>query len=467
MKLITPFKRLFKPRIKLDPVYLNDVPQALPYSKVKSALSAESLSEVIACFEHFKRFDTQIASELNKRKVQLIGKPIIIESEDQIQDKFLKSFIASRYFRTFLHECSAGIAYGFSSFILNFEQNENGIYPAPQFISYRYFESDQAQRAYISQGGNRIYIDESKDIWTHYHPTDSGNLIEQSLMYKIICIASLKHISLMKYMSYLDSFAVPPIIIKSQSTNSKENAQEILKSALALRSNSVGLFDSSDVIEVINGNVDKGTFLEFLRYCDECISKVITGQVLAGNAVQNGTQALGNVHNDVQKSVCEFDALLLAESIEGFLRSMLKLNFAFVAPFKFEIDTNTEKDEKLQADTYLVLSQMGVQIPIQHLEKSFKIAGLKYANTSNLPNIPTLSLNATQHKLYLDKLDTALQSITPSTDFSLEVFLKDCQTYEQAHKKILESFSGEDLLLKEQELMDYMLNATCYGIDNA
>lgn len=207
------------------------------------------------------------------------------------------------------------------------------------------------------------------------------------------------------------------------------------------------------MIEVINGNVDKGTFLEFIRYCDESISKLITGQVLSSNATQNGTQALGAVHNEMQKNATEFDAILLSESLHSFLKHLLELNFSSPAPFSFEIDTNTEKDEKLTADTYLILSQMGVKIPIEHLEKTFKINGLAF---SHQDSTPIESLNKAM-------IDPSPLTSLPSSVFSVQDFLKDAKSFEEAHQKILESYEGEELLTKEQELMDLMLNAAAYG----
>ena len=202
-------------------------------------------------------------------------------------------------------------------------------------------------------------------------------------MNKIVSLASLKHVTITRYMQYLDSFAVPPLIIKSDALNSKETSDLLLKSALNLRSNGVGLFSLNDILEVLHGNVDKGTFLEFIRYCDECLSKIITGQVLAGNSVQNGTQALGLVHEGIARNILEYDASILSENLIALLMKILELNFAKVAPFSFSIDTNTEKDEKLQAEVYNLLSNMGITIPIKHLENTFKIEGLEYKESSS------------------------------------------------------------------------------------
>ena len=87
----------------------------------------------------------------------------------------------------------------------------------------------------------KIYLDDSA-LFTHFHPTDSGNIIEKSLIYKVVCIAALKHIAISSYMNYLDSLAVPPLIVKSDATQDKELSELVLKCALDLRSNGVGLF---------------------------------------------------------------------------------------------------------------------------------------------------------------------------------------------------------------------------------
>ncbi len=330
----------------------------------------------------------------------------------------------------------------------------------------RYFESDEAFMPYIEQGGNRIYLHEAnEDIYTIYHPSDAGNLIESSLMNKIISLASLKHITLQRYMSYLDSFSVPPLIIKSEATSTQETSNAILQSALNLRSNGVGLFAKDDILEVLNGNVDKGTFLDFVRYCDECISKVITSQVLAGNNVQNGTQALGNVHEGITKNVLEFDAGLLAENITPLLAKMLEYNFAHVAPFYFEIDTNTEKDEKLQAEVYNLLSNMGIKVPLKHLENTFKIEGLEYRDNIDLPfrnmqknrEIKDSNINT------LDSIDKLEHTLSPKDTFNLNALLQDCKTYDEAFLKLESMLKGNDLELAKDELSNYIANAMIYG----
>lgn len=318
---------------------------------------------------------------------------------------------------------------------------------------------------------------------------------------------------------------MPPLIIKSDAASEKEMSELLFKCALDLRSNGVGLFGRDDDIAVLNGSVDKETFLSFVRYCDECISKVITGQVLAGNSVQNGTQALGAVHNAIQKEVMEFDATLLSAGVQSVLERALALNFATPKPFIFELDTNSEKDEKLQADTYAVLSNMGVEVPIEHLEKTFKINGLKYkenygfgfgsnagglnfqsnnqrevfssnfcgcddkseakhtqsyvsellansaksAEKTNASN-PAKRLLNKANTLYADEFERFFAEFKEqNADFDFEKFesiFENSSSFENAEKALIKAFDKSELEKIEQILMNLAQNAQILGFDD-
>lgn len=291
---------------------------------------------------------------------------------------------------------------------------------------------------------------------------------------------------------------MPPLIIKSDAASEKEMSELLFKCALDLRSNGVGLFARDDDIAVLNGSVDKETFLSFVRYCDECISKVITGQVLAGNSVQNGTQALGTVHNAIQKEVMEFDATLLSVGVQSVLERALALNFATPKPFIFELDTNSEKDEKLQADTYAVLSNMGVEVPIEHLEKTFKINGLKYrenlgfgfgSNAGGLnfqraqelvKNAQSLEKNAQNdtakrllnkaNTLYGDEFERFFAEFKEqNANFDFEKFesiFENASSFENAEKALIKAFDKSELEKIEQILMNLAQNAQILGFDD-
>lgn len=199
-------------------------------------------------------------------------------------------------------------------------------------------------------------------------------------------------------------------------------------------------------------------------------------------------------------------ATLLSAGVCAVLQKALKLNFIAPKPFIFELDTNTEKDEKLQADTYAVLSNMGVQIPIEHLEKTFKINGLKYREnygfggnfgfnpaqnaqnalkfSPNSQNAPQFSLNATAkspanelknallnkaQSLHLSEFDKFFADFEEqNADFDFEKFkgiFEGASSFEDAEQQLVTQFKKEEIEKCEALLMQLVANADIFGKD--
>lgn len=451
------------------------------YDLVRAAVSGGSFESLVKVFEYFKATDTQIGSELFKRKVYVSALPIFFESEDKAQGAFIQEFLESIKFKKFLFACTAAIAYGFAPFIKQWRNDEGKILPDFEYIPPTYFNTDNEDKLYLKQGIDKIYVQNAADLmWIHFHPTDSGDVITQSLMYRIVTITALKHLAISKYMNFFDSLSVPPLVIKSNSVGDEKQSDAIIEAAVNLRANGVGLFSKEDVVELLNGNVDKATFLEFIKYCDDCIAKSITGQVLAGNSQINGTQALGKVHNEVRQDILRFDAMLISASLYELIDETLKLNFSNVKPFKFALDANLEADENALSEVYERITSMGYEIPLEFMETAFKIKGLKFkgeAEAQILQNSDKkgVSKNAQRQNLPLDNIDAALESkeynksekeILKEIESSLNKLLKDASSYEEAFKKLGEMYEGMDLTLLENAMINAVSNAQIYGYED-
>lgn len=457
-----------------------DVLSGINYDLVRSAIVEGSFESLVRVFEYFKATDAQIGSELFKRKVYVSALPIFFESEDKAQNEFMLKYLESIKFKKFLFACTAAIAYGFAPFIKQWQNTDGEILPQFSFIAPTYFNTDREDRLYLKQSFEKLYVDENLDLfWLHFHPTDSGDIITQSLMYRIVTITALKHLAISKYMSYFDSLSVPPLVVKSDSIEDESKSSALIEAAVNLRANGVGLFSKDDILELLNGNVDKSTFLEFIKYCDDSISKSITGQVLAGNSQANGTQALGKIHNEVRQDILRFDAMLIGASIYELINEILVLNFANVKPFKFMLDANLEADEEALSAVYEKIINMGYEIPVEFMETTFKIKGLKLKSEQNEPanNASKQSRqdkNAKSLNLPLDNIDAALASnqynkadkeILKAVESSLNTLLKDSSSYEEAFKRLGDMYQNLDTTTLEDVMMRAIANAQIYGSD--
>lgn len=430
--------------IKLKKHSRKNVASNVDFDIVFSALNSENLSQLIGIYDYFKRFDPQIASEVMKRRFKMCSFPMYIKCEDETQKEFLQKLIAHSDFRRFIFEMSAAVVYGFAGFLLEWKVKDTSVFPSLKYISPRFFDIDEDERLFIKNGSDKLFVDECKDIFLHLHPSDSGTFIEQALFYNVVNIAVLKQLAMSKNISYLDNLSVPPIIAKTDNASDTKQIEELLEQLSQLRSASVGIFSKEDALELLNSSISTSTFTEFLRYCDEAISKLISGQVLAGNSVQNGTQALGTIHEEVRNNVGEMDTLFLAKSVQKILENTLKLNFAFTCDFEFVFDTNKEIDEQYLSSVYTAITNMGYEIPVEFIAKTFKIEGLKKKEPSFNEDLAFNSLvlekNQKMTQNIIEKNAKAQDEVSDEIYEKIKQFWQECNSYEELEERIFKEY---------------------------
>ena len=439
---------------------------SVDYAKVKRALTGQNLQELCQIYELFIRFDTQISSQIDTRRKKIAALPFLLKCENEKQKEFLLDYLNSGEFRLFLFDLTSAITYGFSVFIKEWFNDNGKILPKYKFIEHSFFENDKT-RLVFKKTGEKYYLDETGNTFTYLHPSDTGDFINSSLMYKIVCIAALKMLAINQNMNYFENLAVPPVILNMDNYD-PENDEEInnaIDMLLSLRSNSVGVFGKDDVVSLLTGNTDKDSFLNFIRYCDESISKVITGEVLSANAVQKGTQALGVVHAEQKKVTTDFDALILAGGVKVVLKHILELNFGEAAVFSFSFDTNTETEEEKQISVFKGLYDIGVEVPIEHLEKTFKIDGLTRRHSEPTGEESQKALQKSQNSpKFADDIDKSISKKSFKGELKdienfLNSILKDCDTYEEAYKRICENSGEFEFEALEEALATAFTNA--------
>lgn len=450
-----------------------DLIGSVDFSKVKSAINSQDLGELCKIYSLFLRFDTQIAAEIDTRRKKIASLPFLLSCENEKQSEFLLKYLNSGTFRLLLFALTSAIPYGFSVFLKNFKSDDGVILPDYEFVEHSYFKNKDARLCYEKMG-SVVYLDETENTFTYLHASDTGDFVTSALMYKVVCIAALKMAVINQNMNYFENLAVPPIVLQTEKANSdnEKDIEEAINSLLSLRSNSIGVIGKDDILSLLSGNTDKESFLNFIRYCDESISKVITGEVLSSNAVSKGTQALGEVHAEQKKITTEFDALTLAGGVSVILKRVLELNFGEAAPFEFSFDTNTEAEEEKQISVFKGLYDIGVEVPIEHLEKTFKIDGLTRRDI-NLANSATEPLEKSENlPRFADDIDKSISKKSFKGELKdienfLNSILKDCDTYEEAYKRICENSGEFEFEALEEALANAFTNAVIKGKINA
>lgn len=441
------------------------------YDIVKAALTGRNLNQLIKIYDLFLRFDPQISSEISTRKKRVSSFPILFQGSNEIQKDFCDRFFATKTFKNLVFNLSSALAYGFCVLIKNWYKNEKGeILPDFGYIPPAFFNFDSEDGLFFRKNAEKIRVKEQKELFLYIHPSDSGDFISSALMYKIVSIAALKMAVINQNMNYFENLSVPPLIIKTDAADEK-TGEEIIRQALSLRSNGVALFSKDDLIDLLGGSANQGQFLDFIKYCDECISKIVSGEVLSSNATEKGTQALGKVHDDIRKISNEFDALFLSSAVSEILKETLNLNFSDVEKFDFGFDTNTEKEEDLQSAVYERITKMGYEIPVEHMQNVFKINGLKFkgetaANKSFISrNKADISMQNPKpiDKIDADVINADLSGIENEIKNSLNAILKECQSYEEAFEKLSGMYKNIHMEELEKVMFKVLENAEIIG----
>ncbi|WP_370521193.1 phage terminase large subunit [Helicobacter winghamensis] len=145
------------------------VAPSVDFESVAGALSSENLSQLIGIYDYFKRFDPQIASEVNKRRIKMCSYPMYIECEDLTQREFLNRYVLSSDFRHFIYELSAGVVYGFSAFLIEWKVKGANVFPCLKYINPRFFNLNDKEILVIKNGTEELIVQDCKDIFLHLH----------------------------------------------------------------------------------------------------------------------------------------------------------------------------------------------------------------------------------------------------------------------------------------------------------
>ncbi|WP_233704487.1 phage portal protein family protein [Helicobacter cynogastricus] len=341
------------------------IPPQLSYEMIKNALNSERFEEIVKVGRYFLRFDPQVSAEVHKRRILLARLPLVLECEDaRVQEAFKN--IQKHGWHSFLYNATEALFYGCAYFIKGYAKG--GLNYQPISAQYLNYDAKYEMRVFVYSEGQQVFLEERSDV------LKVGNMdIYNSVCYRVLSIAALKFLAMQKYMTYLENLSIPPLVLKSEGFEDDKELEKLLDNLEDLRASSVGIFNKEDTLELLNGNVDRGVFLDFLRYCDECISKVVSAQVLSSNAVSKGTQALGVVHENMTRYMLEFDAKILIEGLQEALKEALGLYFENVPSFELTLDTNTEIDEERQARVYKALYEMGLEVDLGALQKAFNV----------------------------------------------------------------------------------------------
>ncbi len=391
--------------------------------KIKNALLHKTPYYYMPLFDLLEQKDTSIGSECDKRILSSENKffSSAYPKYDESVEEIIKASVNARIFGISVIELFVD------------EQGEFAFY----FVPREFYNFDEEKGLYLKSGKTKIFPKEPNFYILKHKP----------VLLKTLWIAYAKHFVLSHYLKFAEFLGVPPLIVNAHSSDA-ETITNIGIAAKNLKSGDFAVFNENDIVKVLEGRGSQADFMEFVRYCDTEISKVLNGSSLGSNVGKTGSYAQGKVHEENRAEIVNSDikyATRIATRLFKKLDIEIKLNIA------------VEKDKALldRANTLQILKDLGYTMTPKQIAYEFDLPAPVEKNTKEQNK--KIAINS---KLAKDNIDFILEDDVFEEELkeseneiltTLQKLLNECKSFEEVHEKI--SLNYKDINFKKLEEM--------------
>lgn len=307
------------------------------------------------------RADPRIKSLLNKLKTAALNFPIRIVQDDLVRDEVFDFVRSQPIFARKLYQKAkrmlAALDYGFSVTEAVWKE-ENGAFLLDNLITRKpdRFEFDHDWNCFWTHAGERRPLDDPfKWLFFHHNPDDENPYGTSDLR----CVYwpwMFKKAGYEFWLMATEKFSVKTILALFEMSGNPEEiktrAQDIADLLQSVASGSgTALANIKDIKEIgLDGHIAE--FQSLVDACDVQIAYGLTGQSVATNNPEKGTQALGTVASDLLRD----DAKGIALELQGVLQKAVDWTVELYfgpnekAPtLEFDIDRKASFEEVMDA----------------------------------------------------------------------------------------------------------------------
>lgn len=270
---------------------------------------------------------------------------------------------------------------GFACHEMVWRLEERVLLPQITFRPQRWFTVDKATRneLRLRDAGSADGQALQPFSWiAHVHRSRNGYLARGGLARVLAWPYLFKHYSIRDLAEFLEIYGLPLRIGRYPAGASDTEKRTLLRAVSEIGHNAAGIIPQGMAIDFQSAAVGSDEpFGAMWDRMDAVESKVILGQTLTAGEGRHGTQALGEVHNDVRMDIRNADA----RQVEGTLNRHLihplaVLNIPGADPKRLptlRLETQEPEDLALYADALPKLAGAGVRIPVKWANDKLRI----------------------------------------------------------------------------------------------
>lgn len=365
--------------------------RALTPLRLNAILQQAEAGNIIAQLEladDMEERDGQIYSELAKRKTAVTtlqwdveppddATPEEQKTADQVRD-WIKSIPC--FEEDILLELMDAVLKGFKPIEMWWELDQGTLQPRFEPRPQRWLCLDEDRDSLnLRDGSTQFGVPLQPYGWLlHMHRSRNGYLARAPLCRVLAWPYLFKHYAVRDLAEFLEIYGLPMRLGKYPTGASDDEKRKLLAAVVSIGHNAGGVIPQSmaiDFASAAQGN--EKPFETMWKGMDAVQSKIILGQTLTSSEGQNGTQALGTVHNEVRIDILKSDAKRVAATLTSqLIKPMVLFNIAGADPRRLPrlcLDVPEPEDIKLYADSLPKLAQAGMRIGVRDLHRRLRI----------------------------------------------------------------------------------------------
>lgn len=215
----------------------------------------------------------------------------------------------------------------------------------------------------------------------HRHPAKSGYAARIGLIRQLAWPFIFKNYSVRDLAEFLEIYGIPIKLGKYPSGATDNEKSRLLQAVLGIGHNAGGIIPKGMDIEFHEAAKGGGSdpFMTMMSWCERIQSKVILGQTLTSQVDSTGSQALGNVHNEVRQDIRDHDLRQMANTLNRDL--VLPMHALNSASYRGDprrkpriiFDTQEPEDISQYAESLPKLVDIGFRIPASWAQDKLRI----------------------------------------------------------------------------------------------
>lgn len=364
-----------------------------PAKLVQILTEAEQGNMIAQCYlaEDIEEKDGHIFAELFKRKAALAGVPFEIQpppnasAQEQKDANDIEQILRdTECWHDLIFNMGDGILKGFSNIEIEWGSYQNFRIPTCfEHIPATFFQLHQHdQRQIVLRSDNGIGEPLRPYGWIqHRHAAKSGYPARQGLVRQLVWPFLFKNYSVRDLAEFLEIYGIPTKLGKYPSGATPDEKTKLLQAVLSIGHNAGGIIPKGMEIEFNEAAKGGGSdpFETMISWCERTQSKAILGQTLTADAGAVGSQALGNVHNDVRIEIRDHDLAQIASTLNrDIIQPLYMLNGkSYIGDPRRKprlvFDTQEPEDLALYSEAMPKLIDIGVQVPLSYVQNKLRI----------------------------------------------------------------------------------------------